>query len=516
MTDVPAPPTASPKPTRWVVLGVVLIALFMDLVDATIVNIVLPRLQTGLGAGYSAAQWVLAGYSLAFALVLVTGGRLGDILGRKRMFVAGMACFTAASLMCGAAPTAEVLIAGRLAQGVAAALMVPQAMSVIVVLFDHRERARAFALYGVTLSLANVSGPLLGAVLTEADLFGLGWRAVFYVNVPLGAAAVALALWLMPESRAARPLRPDPVGMALAGLAMFAVMFPLIQGRERGWDAWTLALLGAAVPLLLLFALHQRRRDRTTGSALVPPALFARRSFAAGAVVMFVLFSGLASLFLVLTYDFQLGLGWSPLRTAAAVVSWPVGIVLTSGVARRYATTRGRRVIGIGLAVMTASALALIGVLALLGPAVAWWHAALPVLAMGAGMGMCVPILTGVVLADVPDDDAGAASGVANAVMQLGTAVGVAVVGVLFFWLAATGAPADPGDPAHRRAFADAAATTLCYNAAAFLLALALVPLLPRAARPEPTPEPAEPADGLRRHTGPSPTNRPRYGRAAR
>ncbi|RNL84578.1 MFS transporter [Halostreptopolyspora alba] len=481
-------PDSSPTKgsTRWVVLGVVLIALFMDLVDATIVNIVLPRMQSGLNADYSAAQWILAGYSLTFALALVTGGRLGDILGRRRMFLVGMAGFTLASVVCGAAPVAEVLIAGRLVQGLAAALMVPQVMSIIIVIFDHRDRARAFVLYGITLSLANVSGPLLGAVLTEADLFGLGWRTIFHVNVPLGVAALALARWLMPESRAANPLRPDPVGIVLISLAMFAVMFPLIQGRERGWDAWTIALLVAAAPLVALFVLHQRHRDRTTGSALTPPALFGHRSFTVGTVVMFVLFSGLASLFLVLTYDLQLGQGWTPLRTAAAIVSWPIGITLMSGVAQRYATTHGRRVIGLGLAVMLAGTLGLIGVLATVGPEVAWGQVALPVLVTGLGMGMCVPILASVVLADVPEDNAGAASGIANAVMQLGTAFGVAVVGVIFFWLVTANTPADPSGLARRATFSDAAATTLLYNAGAFLVALALVPMLPRAARPEP------------------------------
>ncbi|WP_306366753.1 MFS transporter [Nocardiopsis sp. CC223A] len=486
MTEVHAPPRDRSR-KKWIVLGVVLLALFMDLADATIVNIVLPRMQSSLGAEYAAAQWVLAGYSLTFALALITGGRLGDILGRKRMFVIGMAGFTLASVMCGAAPNAEVLIAGRLVQGGTAALMVPQVMSIIVVLFDHADRAKAFVFYGITLSLANVSGPLLGAVLTEADLFGLGWRTIFYVNVPLGVLAIILALWLMPESKATDPLRPDPVGIVLIGLAMFALMFPLIQGRERGWDTWTIVLLVASVPLLFLFAAHQRHRDRTTGSALVPPSLFAHRSFTAGAVVMFVLFSGLASLFLVLTYDLQLGQGWSPMLTAVAVVSWPIGITLMSGVAQRYATTHGRRVIGIGLAVMLAGALALIGVLSAIGPEATWWQVALPVLVTGLGMGMCVPILAGVVLADVTEDSAGAGSGVANAVMQLGTAVGVAVVGVLFFRLVGEPAVAD-----REQAFSDAAATTLRYNAGAFLVALALVPLLPRAAQPEPGATPAQ------------------------
>ncbi|MBB6174926.1 EmrB/QacA subfamily drug resistance transporter [Nocardiopsis mwathae] len=475
---------------KWGVLGVVLLALFMDLADATIVNIVLPRMQSSLGAEYAAAQWVLAGYSLTFALALITGGRLGDIFGRKRMFIIGMAGFTLASVLCGAAPTAEILIAGRLLQGATAALMVPQVMSIIVVLFDHADRAKAFVFYGITLSLANVSGPLLGAVLTEANLFGLEWRTIFYVNIPLGVLAIVLALWLMPESKAVDPLRPDLVGIVFISLAMLAIMFPLIQGRERGWDSWTIVPLVASVPLLLLFVVHQRHRDRTTGSALVPPSLFAHRSFTAGAVVMFVLFSGLASLFLVLTYNFQLGQGWSPMLTAVAIVSWPIGITLMSGVAQRYATTHGRRVIGIGLAVMLAGVLSLIAVLSTIGPAATWWQAALPVLVAGLGMGMCVPILTSVVLADVSEDSAGAASGVANAVMQLGTAMGVAVVGMLFFWLA-TG---DAAGAERGQVFSDAAATTLWYNAAAFLIALVMVPLLPRAAQPEPGARPEEEA----------------------
>ncbi|WP_344159496.1 MFS transporter [Nocardiopsis rhodophaea] len=188
--------------------------------------------------------------------------------------------------------------------------------------------------------------------------------------------------------------------------------------------------------------------------------------------------------------DLQLGQGWSPTLTAVAIVSWPIGITLMSGVAQRYATTHGRRVIGIGLAVMLAGAVALIAVLSTIGPQVTWWQVSLPVLVTGLGMGMCVPILASVVLADVPGDSAGAGSGVANAVMQLGTAFGVAVVGVIFFWLATTGAPTDPATPAHREAFSEAAAATLWYNAGAFLVALLLVPMLPRAAQPEPEAEP--------------------------
>jgi len=291
----------------------------------------------------------------------------------------------------------------------------------------------------------------------------------------------------MPESRAADSPRIDLAGMVLVSLAMFAVMFPLIQGRERGWDSWTIASLIAFVPAMALFAWQQRHRERTIGSALVPPSLFMHRSFTAGLAIMLVVFSGLGSLFLVLTYNLQLGQGWSVLRTSVAVVSWPIGIALTSPIARRYANSHGRRVIAIGLATMNVGALALIATIAVIGPAATWWQIALPVLVIGLGMGMAVPILTGVVLADIDQDLAGAASGIANAVMQLGTALGIAIVGTVYFSLT------ESTMPTRAEAFSDAAATTLWYQVAVFTLALCVTPLLPHAARKEAAPAEAAP-----------------------
>lgn len=465
---------------RWLALGFVLTAAFMDLVDGTIVSIALPQIQSDLDAGYAAAQWILAGYSLTFALALITGGRLGDIYGRKRIFLIGITGFTVASIACGAATTAGMLVAARLAQGVTAALMVPQVISVIMIMFARQERAKAFALYGATLSLANVSGPLLGAVFTEYSLFDLQWRAIFYVNVPIGVIAFFGALKYIPESKSDTPLRMDFTGIALISLTSFALMYPLIQGREEGWPVWMFVILVAAVPLLLLFYQSQRRRDRLDGSALVPPDLLRHRSFVVGLIVLLVLFSGLASLFLVLNYALLVGFGWSPMRTALTGLGFPVGIFLTTGVAQRFATTHGRRLIQVGLSVLTAGMVLLILIFSAAGTSVSFWQLALPILVMGLGMGLCVSILTTVVLAAVPDRSAGAGSGVTNAVLQFGAAVGVAVVGTLLFALTneSTGDPA-----AAARSFADAATKALWYNAAVFLLAALLTPLLPRAAR---------------------------------
>ncbi|MFI6498047.1 MFS transporter [Nonomuraea typhae] len=454
----------------WLVLSVVLTATFMDLIDATIVSIVLPRIQADLGADFAAAQWMLAGYSLTFALTLITGGRLGDIYGRRRIFLIGVAGFTLASIVCGAAGSPVVLIVARLVQGLMAALMVPQVLSVIVIMIEAEKRAKAFALYGAVLSLANVSGPLLGALLTQFDVLGLGWRAIFYVNVPIGLFAFIGAARYMPESRSSHPLRVDLLGIALVSVASFALMFPLIQGGELGWPAWSIVMMAAALPVLALFAVSQRR----AASPLVPPSLFRQRSFVVGLVMLLILFTGLASLFLVLNYGLQLGLGWSLIATALTGLGWPIGITLTSGIAQRFAATHGRLLIMIGLLIMTAGMVVLIMLMESDGTGVSYWTITLPVLGMGLGMGLCVSILTNVILADVPPDSAGAGSGVLNAVLQLGAAIGIAVVGALFAASAAGGTGA---------VLYSAASTTLWYNAASFLVAALLAALLPRAAR---------------------------------
>ncbi|MFC7645071.1 MFS transporter [Streptosporangium lutulentum] len=333
-------PPASPR--RWAALGIVLSAAFMDNVDATILSIALPHIQNDLGADHTTAQWSLAGYVLAFALLLITGGRLGDAFGRRRLFLIGVAGFTAASVACGAATTPEMLIGGRLAQGAMAALMVPQVMSVIVTMFGPAERASAFSLLGAVLSVGSVSGPLLGGLLTEYDALGLGWRAIFYVNVPIGILAFGLAVWIMPETRSDRPLRLDLVGVALVTPTTLGIMYPLVQGRAEGWPTWMFVAMAAAVVLLMLFVAQQRRRHRRDGSALVPPTLFRQRSFTVGVVVVLLVFSGVTSFFLVLTYHLQSGLGWTPLHTALVTLAWPVGITATTHLALRHGAAHGR------------------------------------------------------------------------------------------------------------------------------------------------------------------------------
>src|SRR5215213_922513 len=265
---------------------VVLMAFFMDLLDTTIVNIAIPSMQHNLHTTYADIQWVIAGYSLAFALTLVTGGRLGDIFGYKRMFLIGIAGFTLASILAGAAVSPMMLIISRLVQGTMAAIMVPQVLSTIQVLYqDQKERAKISGLYGALGGLASVAGPIIGALLITANPFNLEWRSTFYVNIPIGIAALLLGARVLPAAKSPHPLHVDLVGVGLISSALLLLIFPLLQGRDLGWPLWTYVMMIAALPLFLLFGWYEVRKNRRDGSPLVVPELFHTRSFIAGLII---------------------------------------------------------------------------------------------------------------------------------------------------------------------------------------------------------------------------------------
>src|ERR1700734_2459660 len=242
------PPGGTADPRRWLTLVILLLAAFMNLLDVSIVNIAIPSIQRNLHASYADVQWALAGYTLAYALVLITGGRLGDTFGRKRLFLIGVAGFTIMSALCGAATGPGMLIGCRVAQGAMGAIMVPQVLSVIQVIFPPHERIKALAGFGVTAGLGTVSGPLLGGLLIQHNLFGLGWRTIFLVNVPVGVIAFAASAVLVRESRAARPPRLDPIGVGLISAALLLLLYPLVEGRQLGWPLWTYVSMALCVP----------------------------------------------------------------------------------------------------------------------------------------------------------------------------------------------------------------------------------------------------------------------------
>ncbi|NKZ04430.1 MFS transporter [Actinomadura latina] len=429
----------------------------MDMLDALITNIAAPTIRAELGGSAATIQWLAAGYTLSMAVGLITGGRLGDLYGRKRMFVIGAAGFTAGSLLCGVAASPGMLIGARAMQGLFGALMLPQGIGMIKQMFSATEMGAAFGLFGPVMGLSSVGGPVLAGWLIDADLFGTGWRMIFLINLPLGAAAVLAGLKFLPAGRAEHATRLDLPGAALASLAAGLLVYPLVQGREHDWPLWTFLMIAASLAVWGVFAGYETRRQRAGDDPLIVPSLFRKRGFTGGLVVGLVFFSGMAGLGLVLALFFQLGLGFSPFKAGLAQIPWSVGIIIGFGVAqavRRF----GRKVIHAGIAVMAAGIAGTYATLQYAGIDVTAWQLVPALTATGLGMGMLMAPFFDTVLAGVEPEETGSAGGTLTAVQQLGSALGAAVLGTIFFGLLGghVAAAADDGASALRRDLAAA------------------------------------------------------------
>ncbi|MFF4916408.1 MFS transporter [Streptomyces tendae] len=471
---VPAAPAAGDR-RRWFALAIVMTAAFMDLVDVTIVNIAIPSIQRDEGASFSQIQWITAGYALAFAAGLITGGRLGDIHGRKRLFLVGIGGFTLASALCGLAVNPEMLVASRILQGGMAALMVPQVLSIVHATFPAHERGKVFGLFGAIVGLGAVSGPLLGALLTEWNLFGLEWRPIFLINLPVGIAGLVLGSRFITESKAPRALRLDLVGVALVTLGLLMLIYPLTRGEELGWPLWGhLSMAGSVVVLAVLVA-YERRKSARDGSPLVELSLFRVKSFAAGIAVQTVFGVALGIFFLVWTLYMQFGLGWTPLRAGLTGVPFSIAVSTAAGISVQKLVPRfGRKVLQAGALVMAAGVLLYIWESGRYGLAITSWQMALPLAVMGLGMGLIVAPLTDAVLSQVPREHAGSASGLINTVQQMGNALGLGLVSVVFFGTMGDHlTPARVG-PAYVDAFQNALGWVAGVLAVIFLLMFAL------------------------------------------
>ncbi len=439
-SDAPilAPRAASGEqadPRRWLTLAILLLAAFMNLLDVSIVNIAIPSIQRNLHASYADVQWALAGYTLAYALVLITGGRLGDTFGRKRLFLIGVAGFTIMSALCGAATSPGMLIACRVVQGAMGGIMVPQVLAVIQVIFPAKERIKALARFGVTAGLGTVSGPLLGGLLIQHNLLGLDWRPIFLINVPVGIIAFIASAYLVRESKAANPPKLDPAGVALISAALLLLLYPLVQGRQFGWPAWTFVSMALSVPVFAAFVWYERIKARRDGSPLVQLSLFRDRAFSAGMTVALTFFLGIASFGLVLTLFLQLGLGFTPLHAGLTFLPFSAGVLVSSGAAARLAPKFGRGVTMTGALLTAAGMATLIGTVHHFGAAVTTWDLVPGLAAAGLGLGAVIAPLADIVLAHVPQREAGSASGVFNTGLQLGNSIGIALIGVIFFAL---------------------------------------------------------------------------------
>lgn len=468
---------APPDPRRWLALGILLIANFMNLIDVTIVNVALPSMREGLGATDSQIEWVIAVYILAFALGLLPFGRLGDILGRTRLFLWGVAGFTAASALCGLAPNIEFLIAARAIQGLAGAMMTPQVLAIATVTFPPHERGQAFSLFGLSAGLASVCGPILGGALISANLFGLDWQPIFLVNIPIGIAAVVAGWFLIPRLPGHAALRNDYVGIVLFGLGIVAVVFPIVEGRAYGWPAWAFAMIAAGLGLLVAFVLWTRSRAASGAPQLLNFDLITNKQFMFGAFVVTVFASGIPGMFMVISLLLQGGFDFTPLQSGLTNTPFSVGVLIASAIAGRFGARYLR------------ARLALAG--ALLSFGIGWLHFYIagvtdgidslaflpPLLIAGIGLGLGFSSLFQLVLANVPPRDAGAGSGALQAFQQVGGALGVAIIGEIFFTRLGNGFA---GGVSQHAAFADASSLALWYVVGSFALVLLMAPLFRR------------------------------------
>lgn len=460
---------------RWFALAIVMTAAFMDLVDVTIVNIAIPSIQRDTGATFSSIQWITAGYALAFAAGLITGGRLGDIYGRKRLFLIGIAGFTVASALCGFAAGPEMLVVSRILQGATAALMVPQVLSIVHATFPAHERGKVFGLFGAIVGLGAVSGPLLGALLTEWNIAGLEWRPIFLINLPVGIAGLILGSKFITESKAPKALRLDLIGVALVTAGMLMLIYPLTRGEELGWPLWGYLSMAGSLVVFVVLVLFERSKASRDGSPLVELSLFRVKSFAAGIAVQLTFGVGLGIFFLVWTLYMQQGLGWSALRAGTTGIPFSVAVSFAAGISVQKLVPRfGRKVLQAGALLMVAGLLLYIWESDRYGMGITSWQMALPLVVMGIGMGLIVAPLADAVLSEVPKEHSGSASGLFNTVQQMGNALGLALVSVIFF-----GAIGDRLTPAQvGPAFADAFEHSLWWVAgvlvAIFLLMFAL------------------------------------------
>jgi len=423
------------RAAKWAPLAVILCGTFVYVLDFFVVNVALPDIQRSLGASPAAIEWVVAGYGLTAAAFLVCGGRLGDHFGRRRVFCTGIALFTITSALCAVAPGSAFLVAARLAQGMAAAIMAPNVLSILGTTYTGKDRVRAISVYGMVMGVAAVGGQLLGGLLIDANVAGLGWRAIFWVNVPVGVAALIAAPRLIPRVPRSGGGRLDVVGAALLTAALVAIVLPLLDGRQQGWPAWSWACLAVGPVLLAAFAAHLRRTKNRGGQPLLDPGIFAVRAFRSGLTCQVLFWSQQAAGYLLLALYLQQGRGLSPLESGGVFAVLAAGYLLTSFRAPGLTIRFGRRVIAIGA--LTGAAGDLLMVLAVLR-----WGAAGPVAALfpglfllGAGQGLCITPLTTTVLSHADAGRAGSVSGALSTAQQVGNAIGVAVIGVVFYGL---------------------------------------------------------------------------------
>jgi EmrB/QacA subfamily drug resistance transporter len=424
-------PGAYPK--RWAAAVVMIVGALMDMVDVTIVNVALPTIRRDLHTTATQLEWVVSGYMLAFAAALIIAGNLGDVLGRKRVFLIGVSVFGLASLAAGISASGPELIAARIVQGAAAAAMAPQVLATFRAMFAAGERGKAFGMYGAMLGFASAIGLILGGVLTEANLFGWSWRAVFFVNIPVAAIALIAGARMVPETRDVAAKRPNLPGALLLAASLLAIVYPLLEGRQLGWPGWVWAVFAAGLAGLAALGVIEARHGGRRFAPLLRARLLRIPAFAAGQGIQLAFSVGMQGFFLMFALWLQIGEQFSPLKAGLTAVAFSVGSFLVAPFAAPLAQRHGWRVLASGAALMVAG----IGGIAFAAPHIGVHGSPWPVVpglvVAGAGLSLLVIPLVNVVLAAVPVEVAGGASGLFGTAQQLGGAIGVALFGTVFF-----------------------------------------------------------------------------------
>ena len=464
-------PLAAPLPLgrAWLVLVVVVLAELMDLIDTSVANLAGPSIRADLGGGPMTLQWILSGYTAAFALGLITSGRLGDLLGRRRLFLLGMAGFTAASLACGLAPDAGFLIVARVFQGLFGSVMIPQGMALLKIVFPPRHLRRALMPIGTIMGVATVAGPILAGWLLHLDLFGGEWRSIFLINIPFGLLAGVLGWLVLPHNCGEdRRARLDLRGVALLTAGSALLIVPLIQGRDLGWPAWTYPMIAAGLVAFGFFGVSERRSRHP----VITPSLLRRRGFVVGLLITGGFYASLSAFVLVVNLLLQSGLGWTPLQTGFTLIPWAADTAIATLLSGAVLAEKlGRANLHLGLAIAIAGLLGLWWTVAQWGDAVTVWTLAPALFATGFGAGLLYIPLFDFILGDATTEEVGTGTGVLNAAQQFAGAIGVAALGTVFF--------ARVGEPSTPSYFA-AAELVFGICAVIYLLSLLLVGLLPR------------------------------------
>ncbi len=486
MTDatLSSTPTGTGSLRRsWIALAVLLVGAFMSLLDATIVNVALPSIRTSIDASESTLSWIISGYALAFGLALIPAGRIGDRFGHKWVFFTGLALFTAASLACGLAQDGTQLVVARVVQGLAGGIYLPAVTAFIQLLFPGRVRGKAFAILGAVIGVSSALGPLVGGVIIEAFGEDAGWRLVFGVNLPIGVLALIATAVLLPRGRAEGGRMSkgvDLIGLILLSAGLVAILVPLIDGQDQDWPLWTYLSLAGGVILIVVFALWELSVARRDKNPLVPPHLYSHAAFTGGTILALVYFAAFTSIFFSLSILWQTGLGYTALETGLVTLPFALGSIVGASQSDRLSSALGRTVLVIGVAMVTVGLGALWLVL-LLVPAsdLTGWVVLAPLLVAGIGSGLFIAPNAQFIVATVDRSEAGAASGVIGTMQRLGSAVGVAVVGSVFFGTFAL-PEGRPTAADIATSFSHSAAAGLGVSAGFALLAFLLVFTLPR------------------------------------